>query len=150
MSTHNEHNTDYRKTVLISSNKEDVFKALTEELSNWWGTMDNIVQKKEDIFTVSWGEPWYKFKVVELNPFSIITWECIDCNQIIGDLEGVEKEWVGTRLQWEIKTIKHKEVEVSLIHQGLIPEFTCYKVCSSAWDSFIGTNLKDYLEGVNN
>jgi len=150
MNKHKEPSKDYKKTVLILSNRKDVFKSLTEELSNWWGNMDNIVQKKGDIFTVSWGEPWYKFKVVEFNPFSIITWECIDCNQIIGDLKGVEKEWVGTKLQWEIKTIKDKEVEVSLIHQGLIPEFTCYKVCSSAWDSFIGNSLKKYLEEMNN
>jgi hypothetical protein len=145
MSIHKEQNKDYRKTVLVSSNKEDVFKSLTEEISNWWGNMDNIVQKEGDIFTISWGEPWYKFKVVEFSPFNIITWECIDCNQIIGDLKGVEKEWVGTKIQWEIKTINDKEVEVSLIHQGLIPEFTCYKVCSSAWDGFIGNSLKNYL-----
>ncbi len=150
MSSHKEEKTDYRKTVLISSNKEDVFKALTEGISKWWGDVDNIVQKEGDIFTISWGEPWYKFKVIEFNPFSIITWECTDCNQIIGDLKGVEKEWVGTKLQWEIKTINDKEVEVNIIHQGLIPEFTCYKVCSSAWDSFIGISLKNYLEGVEN
>jgi len=148
MNKQKEQNKDYKKTVLISSNKEDVFKALTEGISKWWGNMDNIFQKEGDIFTVSWGEPWYKFKVIEFNPFSIITWECIDCNQIIGDLKGVEKEWVGTKLQWEIKTINDKEVEVNIIHQGLIPEFTCYKVCSSAWDSFVGNSLKNYLEGI--
>jgi len=150
MNKYREQNKDYKKTVLITSNKEDVFKSLTKEISNWWGNMDNIVQKKGDIFTVSWGEPWYKFKVIEFNPFNIITWECIDCNQIIGDLKGVEKEWVGTKLQWKIKPIKDNEVEVSLIHQGLIPEFTCFKVCSFAWDSFIGNSLKNYLEGVEN
>ena len=150
MNKHKELNKDYKKTVLISSNKENVFKSLTEEISNWWGNMDNTVQKEGDIFTVSWGEPWYKFKVLEFTPFSIITWKCIDCNQIIGSLKDVEKEWIGTKLQWEIKTIKGKEVEVSLIHQGLIPEFTCYKVCSSAWDNFIGNSLKNYLEGVEN
>ena len=37
MSKHKEQKKDYRKTVLISSNKEDVFKSLTEEISNWWG-----------------------------------------------------------------------------------------------------------------
>lgn len=150
MNKQREQNKDYNKTVLISSNKEDVYKALTEGISKWWGDIDNIVQKKGDIFTVSWGEPWYKFKVIEFNPFSIITWECIDCNQIIGDLKGVEKEWVGTKLQWEIKTINEKEVEVNIIHQGLIPEFTCYKICSSAWDSFVGDSLKNYLEGIKN
>ena len=148
MSNQKEQKKDYNKTVLISSNKEEVYLALTEEISKWWGDIDNIVQKKGDIFTVSWGEPWYKFKVTEFKPFNKITWECIDCNQIIGDLKGVEKEWVGTKLQWEIKTINDKEVEVNIIHQGLIPEFACYKVCSSAWDNFVGNSLKNYLEGI--
>lgn len=146
MNEYKEQNKDYKKTVLIFSNKEEVFKALTEGISKWWGNIDNITQEKGDIFTVSWDKPWYKFKVIEFNPFSKISWECIDCNQVIGDLKGVEKEWVGTKLQWEIKTINDKEVEVNIIHQGLIPEFTCYKVCSTAWDSFVGNSLKDYLE----
>ena len=150
MSSHKEENKDYRKTVLISSNKEDVFNSLTKEISNWWGNMDNIVQKEGDIFTISWGEPWFQFRVIEYNAFNSITWECIDCNLIIDDLVGIDKEWVGTKLQWNIKPIHKNEVEVSLVHQGLIPEIKCYKFCSATWDSFIGNSLKNYLEGVEN
>lgn len=137
---------DYKKSVLIRANKEAAFKALTKEIDEWWGKMDYPVENKGDIFTVSWGVPWYQFKVIELKPFSQITWECVDSNQIIGDLKGVEKEWVGTKLQWVIRNINDSKVELSLIHQGLIPEFICYDVCSTAWDSFIGNSLKNYLE----
>ncbi|WP_152538628.1 hypothetical protein [Aquimarina macrocephali] len=123
--------------------------ALTKGISKWWGNTSNPVQSKGDIFTVSWGEPWYQFKVIEFDSFNSITWECIDANQIIPGLKGVKKEWVGTKLEWIISPVNNGKVEVSLIHHGLTSEITCYEFCSAAWDGFVTNSMKNYLEGLN-
>lgn len=137
---------DYKKSVSIRTTKEAAFEALTKGIDKWWGNTDKPVEGKGDIFTVSWGEPYYRFKVIEFEPSIRITWECIESKQIIGDLEGVEKEWVGTKLFWNIQGNGDNKVTVSLLHQGLVPGLICYDVCSSTWDSFIGESLKNYLE----
>ncbi len=137
---------DYQISITVQANREAVFRALTKEIELWWGNTDAVIEEKGAIFTVSWGEPWYQFKVIDYQENVQITWECIDANQIIGNLEGVEKEWVGTKLYWEIKPIDQTKVQLSLIHQGLVPKFICYDVCSSTWDSYIGLHLKKYLE----
>ena len=126
MSNEIKENNDYRQSVLVSTNHQKTFEALSLNIDQWWGDVDNPPQKLGDVFTVSWGEPWYQFKITEYNPFEKITWECIDANQIIGGLEGVEKEWVGTKLSWEIKNTNSNEVQVTGTHQGLIPQFICY------------------------
>ena len=137
---------DYKQVVKIETYAANAFEALTRQIDKWWGDMDSIVLGKNDIFKVSWGEPWYQFKVAEYEPNKKITWECIDANQIIGGLEGVEKEWVGTKLHWQIEEIKEDVVQVSMTHEGLVPDFICYDVCSNAWDHFITGALKNYLE----
>ncbi len=137
---------DYSISVSIQADAGKVFEALSGGISDWWGYMDQPVKKKGDIFTVSWGEPWYRFRVMEFKPNEKIYWECMDANQIIGDMKGVQKEWVGTKLLWTIEPINAKEVTVTLIHRGLVPEFNCYDFCSSTWDRFIGDRLKKYLE----
>jgi len=136
----------YKTSVVIKAEKRSVFDALTKNIDAWWGKTDNPLSRLNDEFTVSWGEPWYRFRVIDFHPAEKISWECIDSRQIIGDLQGVEKEWVGTRLYWEIQQQDSNEVEVTLFHEGLIPEFICYDVCSTTWDHYLSAELKSFLE----
>ncbi len=136
----------YSQTVIIKSSKKAAFAALTSGIAGWWGSIDNNKFQKGEIFKVSWGEPWYQFKIIEYSPNNKITWECIDANQIIGGMEGVEKEWVGTKLYWTIDSTKDDKIQVHLFHKGLVPAIRCYEVCSFHWDDFIKKGLKNYLE----
>ena len=136
----------YSKKLLINCSANVAFNALTTHIGDWWGEQDQPAHKLGDVFTMSWGEPWYQFKVVEYVPDEKIVWECIDSKQIIGDLEGVEKEWVGTQLQWEIHQLEDQKIELSFRHDGLVPDFICYDFCSNTWERFLSFNLKKYLE----
>jgi len=136
----------YSTELRVKTSEEDAFEALSTKIGDWWGDQDKTAQQLGDVFTMSWGEPWYKFKIVEYVPNKKITWECIDSKQIIGDLDGVEKEWVGTQLQWTINKLNEGEIELQFRHEGLVPEFICYDFCSNTWNRFIEFNLKKYLE----
>ncbi len=140
-------NPDYSRALIARTNSETAFKAISNGLPDWWGKMDTSVEAVNDIFTVSWGEPWYQFQVTEYYPNERITWKCIDANQIIKHLEDVEKEWVGTILYWRINELSSEEVEIRLTHQGLNSSLECYAFCSSTWDKFLMNRLKTYLEG---
>ena len=135
----------YSTQLNVKCTSEQAFKALTIHLDKWWGDQDQPVTKVGDVFTVSWGEPWYQFETIEYVPNEKVSWECVDSKQIIGDLEGVEKEWMGTKLYWTISEVQG-EVIIDFQHEGLVPEFICYDVCSTAWSRFIEFDLKEYLE----
>ncbi|OEK00267.1 hypothetical protein BFP97_01505 [Roseivirga sp. 4D4] len=137
----------YSNVLRVNTLDETAFEALSIKIGDWWGDQDKPAQGLGDVFTMSWGEPWYKFKVVAFEPNEKIVWECIDSKQIIGGLAGVEKEWVGTQLQWTINKLNEDEIELQFRHEGLVPEFLCYDFCSHTWDRFIDFNLKKYLEG---
>ena len=53
-------------------------------------------------------------------------------------------EWKGTEIKWKIAKSKTGS-NVTLIHQGLIPELECYEICQAGWNYFLGS-LKNYLE----
>ena len=141
-------NVDFSIDLHIKASPVEAFLALAEDLGKWWGEMDRPVSSVQDVFTVSWGEPWYRFKVLVFSPPTQLVWECIDANQIIGDMKGVEKEWVGTKLHWKIAELDTNTLNLSLIHEGLVPQFVCYDFCSTTWERFIYQHLKPYLEGT--
>ncbi len=146
MKSHNKTGEDYGYSFTVICDAGKAFDALSKKIGDWWGEQNRPAEKLGDTFTVSWGEPWYRFKIIEYELRHKICWECIDANQIIDGLEGVQKEWVGTQLIWTIKELDRGRIKIIFTHRGLVPEFICYEFCSSTWDNFLGTRLKKYLE----
>jgi len=137
--------TDYTTQLEIPISRHAVFMAISRELGKWWGKQDRLIEKKDTVFRVSWGEPWYQFEVVEYKENELMIWECIDANQIITGLTGVEKEWVGTKIHWKLVEISSNTTLIQFKHQGLIPDFLCFDVCSNAWEHFLKDRLVSYL-----
>lgn len=137
----------FTRSIIISATAKAIFDALTWDLQGWWGAMDRPVSGVGDVFQVSWGEPWYRFKVSQFEDPHRLSWKCIDANQIIPGLDGVQKEWVGTHLHWLIEDKNKGECQLTFTHEGLTSEFICHDFCSASWDHFLSERLKTYLEG---
>jgi len=145
MNKHIASSKDYKRSVIIKSNKELVFKALTEDIDKWWSSIDNSSKKVGDIFKISFGiESYWKFKVLELEKHERIVWECVESHQD-HNLKGIDKEWLNSKLYWHISNYIDN-VKVQFLHKGLISTGICYEVCSSAWDFYIVNSLKNFLE----
>ncbi|MEN8789457.1 MAG: hypothetical protein ABF295_08060, partial [Flavobacteriaceae bacterium] len=99
-------------------------------------------------FKVSWGEAWYLFKVISYRPNEVMIWECIDANQKIPGLTGVEKEWVGTKIHWILTEINPRLTRLNFEHEGLVPEFICFNFCCQSWEHFLKESLKNYIAGL--
>ena len=138
--------TGYNTTVEINVKPENVFKAITQELGSWWGNQTCLIDKAGMEFKVHWNEPWYQFEVIEFILNKKVVWKCTDANQIINELEGVQKEWVGTEIHWNIKKVDDNKSILIFEHKGLIPEFICFDFCSKSWEHFLKSSLKEYCE----
>lgn len=135
----------YHTSLEILAPRASVFRAISQKLSDWWGQQDVPVDQAGLIFKVSWGEPWYQFEVKEYQPPQNMVWECIDANQKISGLEGVEKEWVGTRIHWELQALDPARTHLEFQHEGLVPDFLCFDFCSQTWEHFLKEELVGYL-----
>ena len=53
-------------------------------------------------------------------------------------------EWKGTKVVFEIAK-KGAQTEIHFRHEGLVPAYECYNVCSDAWGSYIRGSLKSLI-----
>jgi uncharacterized protein YndB with AHSA1/START domain len=130
---------NYCRDILFNSSPETLFTAITQNLSDWWGKNNTEVSKEGDEFKITFGNAFWKFRIIEFNTNQKVVWECID-----GQPE-FEREWVGTKLFWIIEQVDD-QVKLSFTHHGLTPGFECYDVCASTWEMFLTTSLKSYVE----
>ncbi len=130
---------NYNQNISVNSTIDKAFNALTKEMEKWWGIVSSPISKIGDEFKINFGKDFWIFRVTEFIENEKLVLECID-----GQPES-NREWIGTTLNWKIES-EEGEVKIELIHDGLIPEFNCYDVCSSTWDKLITQSLKNYLE----
>lgn len=135
----------YTTSVEINTSVENIFEAICLNLADWWGQQDKEIDGGGVIFKVSWDEPWYQFKVIKYVKDEEVVWECIDANQKIKGLTGVEKEWVGTKIHWKLTKLESQKTVLEFTHEGLVPEFLCFEFCSSTWEYFLKESLVTYL-----
>ncbi|MEO9870728.1 SRPBCC family protein [Ekhidna sp.] len=136
----------YTTSFEINRSAADVFSAISTQLEAWWGHQDHPITQLETAFKVSWGKPWYQFKVIAYQKDKEMIWECIDANQIINGLEGVQKEWVGTKVHWRLTSLDGERTRLDFEHEGLVPDFICFDICINAWSGFLEQHLVSYLE----
>jgi len=136
---------DYQKSVLINSKKENIYKALTEEIDKWWSEIENSSKNIGDIFKISFGkESYWRFNLIELEKNKKIVWKCTESNQD-HNLKGIDKEWLNSEITWTIAE-KDNMTIINFVHKGLVSDGICYDVCATAWDFYILDSLKSYLE----
>lgn len=112
-------------------------------LRGWWS--ENIEGKTDHLDSEFTHRDRYlheTFKIIELTPQRIV-WDVVDshCNMFLENL----REWEGTRIVFGITKTGNK-TEIRFTHQGLVPQFECYQVCSKSWDFFITSSLRNLLE----
>lgn len=53
-------------------------------------------------------------------------------------------EWKGTSVVFEVSK-KGDKAEIRFTHQGLVPEYECFDVCSNAWGSYTNGSLRSLI-----
>lgn len=138
----------FKKELSVSARAKSVYKAITEEIDQWWTIDSNKAFNVGDILTVRFGEPYYMSMEVEKIIFNkLLVWKVVAANMFIEGGRTNNDEWVGTKIQWKISESENGS-EVALFHEGLVPSFECYDTCINGWDYFLGS-LKEFLDTGN-
>jgi hypothetical protein len=53
-------------------------------------------------------------------------------------------EWKNTKVVFDIAK-KGNKTEIRFTHEGLVPDYECYNVCSEAWGTYIRGSLKSLI-----
>jgi len=136
----------YKTSVTINRNSESVFNAIIQSVQSWWGNTNDTVSKIGDEFTTSFDKTFWKFKISELKPNTRIVWNCIDARHIHTGYDRIEKEWIGTSVEWNLEQKSLNETLLNFTHNGLVQELNCYEICTPAWEMFVTQSLKSFIE----
>ena len=83
-----------------------------------------------------------RIRVTELVPGNRVAWLVLE--NYFSFTED-KTEWTGTRLAFDIAR-RGERTEVRLTHQGLVPSYECYDVCTNGWDTYFNGSLRALIE----
>jgi len=80
-------------------------------------------------------------KLVEVIPQKRVVW-LVEDNYFKFTKD--KTEWQGTKIVFDVFR-KDKKTEVRFTHEGLVPEYECFDMCSKAWGSYLNGSLRNLI-----
>ena len=133
---------DLTMAFTVEQTPEQVFAAINE-VKAWWGeNIEGITDKVGEVW-IYHNEPVHmsKLRTTELVPGQRVVWKVLDTfMSFVTD----RTEWVGNEIVFEISRVGDK-TDVRFTQYGLVPDYDCYAICSSAWTGIIKGSLKSLI-----
>lgn len=140
---------DYQLQLHFDAPAERVFEALTTPtgIQGWW---TKFCEMGEGIgVPSSFHFPAAGFfatvRALRLEAPTLVEWECLDSRHDESTGYHDLKDWVGTRMLFEIRDTGDGNSELQFTHFGLA-ELECIESCSRGWSFFLDESLRGYLE----
>jgi predicted phosphohydrolase len=136
MQTLDQHN--FTTTFLVDQTPREVFNAVTN-VRGWWSKdIEGATSQLNDEFVYEVKDLHYcKMKVIEVVPDKTVVW-LVTYNYFpfVKD----RSEWTGTKVRFDISQ-EGNQTQLLFTHEGLVPTFECYDVCSPAWTNYVQRSL---------
>jgi hypothetical protein len=135
-------NQNFTTTFSVDQTPEEIFKAINN-VRGWWseeieGGTDTLGAEfkyhYKDVHRC-------KMKITEFVPGQKVVWVVLD-NYF--NFTEDKTEWKGTKVIFEVSKIDDK-TQLRFTHEGLVPEYECFNVCSNAWGSYINGSLRSLI-----
>ena len=135
-------NQSYSATISVNQSPKEAFDAI-RNISGWWSEeIEGSTAKVGDEFKYHYRDAHScTMKLVELVPNHRIAWLVTD--NYFNFIED-KTEWKGTKVVFDIAK-KGEKTEIHFTHEGLVPEYECFTICSTAWGSYITGSLKKLI-----
>lgn len=133
---------NYTATITVDQSPKEAFDAI-RNVRGWWSQeITGSTEKLGDEFKYHYRDVHRcTMKLVELVPNKRVVWLVTD--NFFSFTED-KTEWKNTRVVFDNST-KGGRTEIHFTHEGLVPAYECYKICSDAWGSYIRGSLKSLI-----
>jgi Activator of Hsp90 ATPase homolog 1-like protein len=135
-------NQDFTATISVDQTPDQAFNAI-KNVRGWWSeNIEGSTDKLGHEFTYRYRDVHYcKMKLIEVIPDKKLVWLVLDN---FFDFTEDKSEWKDTKTIFEVSKTGDK-TEIRFTHQGLVPEYECFNVCSNAWGSYINGSLRSLI-----
>ena len=135
-------NQNFTTTLLVNQTPKEVFNAINN-VRGWWSEeIEGNADKLNAEFKYHYEDVHRcKMKIIESIPGKKVVWHVLD-NYFSFTKD--KSEWIGTKIIFEI-TEQGNKTQLRFTHEGLVPEYECFDVCSNAWGSYINGSLRSLI-----
>jgi len=134
--------TNYSSVIKTNKTANEVYNAINNVNLWWTENIEGGSKKLNDEFIVSFGETYIKLKVIELVNNYKVVWLVTDCFK---HFLNNKKEWVGTKICFDIANQDNEVTNLVFTHIGLIDPLECYLICCDAWNGYLQGSLKSLI-----
>jgi len=133
----------FSTTFTVSRPPQQVFAAVTD-VRGWWSRdIVGDTDRLGAVFDYRYENAHRcRFRMTELIPDRRVSWLVLD-NYF--DFTTDATEWTGTTVSFDI-TAHDEGTDVSFTHEGLVPEYECYELCSTGWGFYVNQSLRELIE----
>lgn len=133
---------NFTATITVDQTPEEAIEAI-KNIRGWWSQqLEGSTDKLGDEFTYRFEDVHScKMKLVEAIPQKKVAWIVLD-NYFKFTKD--KTEWLGTKIVFDVSR-KDNKTEIRFTHEGLVPEYECFNICSSAWGSYINGSLRSLI-----
>jgi hypothetical protein len=129
---------NYTASILVTQDAGTAFRAIKNFRAWWSEEIEGETDKLNETFFYHYKDVHLcKLKLIEVVPDKKLVYQVLD-NQFSFTKD--KSEWIGTKLIFDISS-DGKNTRVKFTHEGLVPEYECYKVCYDAWGNYINSSL---------
>jgi len=129
---------DFTTTVLVDKTPAEAFHAINN-VRGWWSEeIEGSTEKLNDEFKYHYEDVHRcQMKLIEVVPDKKVVW--LVMNNYFKFTKD-KSEWTGTKIIFEIARTDNK-TQIRFTHQGLVPDYECFEICSNAWTHYIQQSL---------
>jgi activator of Hsp90 ATPase-like protein len=133
---------NFTTTFTVDQTPREVFLDINN-VRGWWSeNIEGSNGKPGDEFTYRYKDVHCcKVRLTEVIPDEKVVWLVVD-NHFSFTKD--KNEWKDTTITFEIAK-RGDKTEVRFTHRGLVPEYECFDICSSAWGSYINGSLRNLI-----
>jgi hypothetical protein len=126
--------------------REDPGRSLNavNDVRGWWSEqIDGSTDTFGAAFTYGYEDVHRStMKIIEFIPGHKVVWLVLD--NVFNFVED-KTEWTGTKVVFDIFE-KDGNTQLRFTHEGLVPAYECFDVCSNAWGSYVNGSLRSLIE----
>ena len=140
---------DFRMKLTFNAPAGKLYEqfATQQGVRNWWTNFCDMEEKvggkasfrfpKSDFYAIT--------RISRLEPERCVEWECLDSKHPDKLQFSDPRDWIGTKLRFEVAALNEGQSQLTFTHAGLAP-LECVGVCTNAWSFFLNDSLRNYLE----
>jgi hypothetical protein len=132
----------FTTTFVVDRSAQTAFSAVAN-VREWWSSdIEGPTDRLGAEFTYHYRDVHRcTMRIVEFTPHERVVWHCLDNHfDFIAD----RTEWVDTKIIFDISPDGDR-TRVRFTHEGLVPTYECFDVCSNAWGGYIDGSLRSLI-----